>query len=275
VLEIYAVHAGTAVTFAGSNITGGDVGYVTASTGIHSLSGGSENKTTVNITSLAESIDAIVEEGLAPRDNTTDILPAIGGLTFTPGTFYGSTLSIVAGATVTLDAQGDPDAVFFFQAETTMLIGAGCSILLINGAQAQNVNWAIGTTLTVGADAHIEGSIVAGTAIVFGARTVVRGVIVAGTALTFGATTLVDGSVVAGTAVTFGATTQVNGSVVALTSITFGAGNHVTIPADTIPVATPFATPSNSPSSSPDAAPIIGPSAAPISHALHYLRGCG
>jgi hypothetical protein len=252
VLEIYAVHAGTAVTFAGSNITGGDVGYVTTSTGIKSLTGGIEDISNVDLIELAGCIDDIVGEGRAPRPNTTDVLPEIGGLTFTPGTYYGSTVSIVAGATVILDAQGDPNAVFLFQAGTTMLIGAGCSVLLINGAQAENVNWVMGSTLTVGADAIFEGSIVAETAIVFGARTVIRGNIVAGSAITFGATTLVDGSVVAKTAITFGTTTQVNGSVVAVTAITFGTFNHVTVPAD-------------SPSSSPSAAP-IGP-------ARHHLRG--
>jgi hypothetical protein len=65
----------------------------------------------------------------------------------------------------------------FFSSKLThhMRMGAGARIILTDGAKAENVSWALGTTLTVGADMVFEGSILAGTAIVFGAGTVVEG----------------------------------------------------------------------------------------------------
>jgi hypothetical protein len=230
VLENFAVHAGTAITFAASTIVGGDVGAGTAITGGYTLHEG-EVASIVDLTELAADITDVWAAVMAPRDNVTAILiPEIGGVTFTPGTWHLGSISIVADATVTLDGQGDPNSEFLFQADTTMLMGAGAKIILINGAKAENVAWALGTTVTIGADVVFEGSILAGTAIVMGARTVVDGSILAGTATTFGADTVVGGSVVAGSAVTFGTTTVVQGSVVAITAITFGALNSVTVP---------------------------------------------
>ena len=69
---------------------------------------------------------------MAPRDDVTDILlPEIGSLTFTPGTWLSGTMSIIAGATVPLNGEGDPKSVFLFQSITTML--------MINRAKAKNV----------------------------------------------------------------------------------------------------------------------------------------
>jgi hypothetical protein len=246
VLGNYAVHAGTALTFAGSTISGGDVGAGTAIAGGYTLTEG-EVVNIANLTLLAAGMTEVLDTAMAPRDNVTDILvPEIGGLTFTPGTWYSSTITAGAGATVILDGQGDPNSEFLFQSNTTMLMGAGVKIILINGAKAENVAWALGTTLTVGTDALIEGSILAGTVITFGARTVVEGSILAGDSITFGANTVVEGSVMAGAAITFGDTNDVHGSVVAIAAIVFGASNSVTVPN-----ASPSAASSQSPSSSP------------------------
>jgi hypothetical protein len=173
--------------------------------------------------------------GMATRDDVMEIpSPGNGDPAFpgdsiiTAGTWHASTISIAAGKTITLDAQGDPDAVFLFQADTTMLVGAGCEIILLNGAKAENVLWAVGTALSVGEGVDFQGSVVAGTAITFGANTDIRGSILGGAAITFGANTVVDGSVMAGAAITFGTATEVNGSVVAVAAITFGTTSTVT-----------------------------------------------
>jgi hypothetical protein len=68
-----------------------------------------------------------------------------------------------------------------------MAVGAGVKIVLINGAKAENVVWALRTSAVFGANVDFEGSILAGTAIVFGADVKVYGCVVAGTAITFGA----------------------------------------------------------------------------------------
>jgi hypothetical protein len=64
----------------------------------------------------------------------------------TPGT-YGITLG-----PLTLDAAGDPNASWVFQMSTTLtvgLAGAPQSVILINGAQAANVFWQVGSAATI------------------------------------------------------------------------------------------------------------------------------
>jgi hypothetical protein len=67
-----------------------------------------------------------------------------------PGTFA------IQGGDLTLDAGGDPNAVFVFQMATSLTVGGpGAafpqSVLLINGAQAKNVFWQVGSSATINA----------------------------------------------------------------------------------------------------------------------------
>ncbi|OLE50550.1 MAG: hypothetical protein AUG74_22525 [Bacteroidetes bacterium 13_1_20CM_4_60_6] len=66
---------------------------------------------------------------------------------------------------MTLDGGGDPNATFVFQAGST-LTTAG-NIVMINGAQAQNVYWQVGSSATIGAGSRWQGNILALTSIAF------------------------------------------------------------------------------------------------------------
>ncbi len=77
----------------------------------------------------------------------------LGGRTLAPGVYksapgsYGITLG-----PLTLDAQGNPNASWVFQMATTLTVGtpqSNESVLLVNGAQAKNVFWQVGTAATV------------------------------------------------------------------------------------------------------------------------------
>jgi hypothetical protein len=79
----------------------------------------------------------------------------LGNLTLAPGVYKsaGGTFKITSG-NLTLDAQGDPNAVWIFQAPTSLTVGiagpAGArSVILMNGAQAKNVYWYVGTAATI------------------------------------------------------------------------------------------------------------------------------
>lgn len=79
----------------------------------------------------------------------------LGGLTLAPGTYKsaGGTFKITNG-NLTLDAQGNPNAVWVFQAPTSLTVGiagptGAKSVILKNGAQAQNVYWYVGTAATI------------------------------------------------------------------------------------------------------------------------------
>jgi hypothetical protein len=86
----------------------------------------------------------------------------IGGSTRTTGV-YCSGSSIGVTGTLTLDGGGDPNATFVFQAGST-LTTAG-DVILINGAQAKNVYWQVGSSATIGIGSAWKGNIVALTSI--------------------------------------------------------------------------------------------------------------
>jgi hypothetical protein len=74
----------------------------------------------------------------------------LGGQTLAPG-LYTSTSSLgITSGDLTLDAQGDGDAVFIFQMASTLTTTAGRQVLLVNGAKAANVFWQVGTSATLG-----------------------------------------------------------------------------------------------------------------------------
>lgn len=86
---------------------------------------------------------------------------------FAPGV-YQSLTSIMITGDLTLDAQGNPDAVFVFQSSSTIGTAAGAAppgahtrILLVNGAKASNVWWQAGTSATLGTNSEFQGNILA------------------------------------------------------------------------------------------------------------------
>ena len=79
----------------------------------------------------------------------------LGGLTLAPGIYLsaGGSFKITNGDLV-LDAQGNPNAQWFFQAPSSLTVGiagpAGArSVKLINGALAKNVYWYVGSAATI------------------------------------------------------------------------------------------------------------------------------
>jgi uncharacterized repeat protein (TIGR02543 family) len=99
----------------------------------------------------------------------------LGNLTLAPGTYKsaGGSFKITNG-NLTLDAQGNPNAVWVFQAPTSLTVGiagpAGArSVILTNGAQAQNVYWYVGSAATInGAGGGImTGTIIASAGVTF------------------------------------------------------------------------------------------------------------
>jgi len=92
----------------------------------------------------------------------TAIVADLGGTTV-PAGVYCSGSSIGVTGTLTLDGGGDPNATFVFQAGSS-LTTAG-SIVLINGAQAKNVYWQVGSSATIGTASQWKGNILALTSI--------------------------------------------------------------------------------------------------------------
>lgn len=92
----------------------------------------------------------------------------LSGLTLGPGTYTsGSTMMIAVGQTLTLDAGGDPDAVWIFQLGSALTINNGASVVIINGGFSRNVYWQVGSSATVGTAATMLGTILANASITF------------------------------------------------------------------------------------------------------------
>ena len=92
-------------------------------------------------------------------------LPAdVGGRTLAPGVYKAGGGLALTGA-LTLDGQGDPNAVFIVQVGSTLTTAVTSRVNLIGGAQACNVSWQIGSSATLGTSSVFAGNILALTSI--------------------------------------------------------------------------------------------------------------
>ena len=102
----------------------------------------------------------------------TGSAPVLGDNLFYPGVYTSNTSILITGD-LTLDAQGNPDAVFVFQSASTVGTADGSAppalgharILLVNGAKASNVFWQAGTSATLGLYSEWQGNILASASI--------------------------------------------------------------------------------------------------------------
>jgi hypothetical protein len=99
----------------------------------------------------------------------------LGGRTLAPGIYKSAPGSFaIQGGDLTLDAAGDANAVWVFQMASSLTVGGpGAafpqSVLLVNGAQAKNVFWQVGSAATINAagGGTMVGTIISSAAIAF------------------------------------------------------------------------------------------------------------
>src|SRR5580693_9149734 len=105
----------------------------------------------------------------------------LAGQTFSPGVRTASSSLLLSSGSVTLDAQGDPNAVFIFQIGSTLITGSNTSVQLINGAQACNVFWQVGSSATLGTGTRFVGTIMAAQTITANTAATIHGRLLAQT----------------------------------------------------------------------------------------------
>jgi hypothetical protein len=164
--ESHGILAGTQITCITGGLISADVGVSPGNT----LTGFGPCVYT-GVANLANAVAAQAQLDLTTAYNTLAGLPCppanaivadLGGTT-QPAGVYCSAIGINVTGTLTLNGGGDPDAVFVFQAGSS-LITAG-DIVLINGAQAKNVYWQVGSSATLGTASQWQGNILALTSI--------------------------------------------------------------------------------------------------------------
>src|SRR5665648_213818 len=181
----FAVLAGSTITNTGattiSGDAGGDVGLFpgTAFTGQASV-------TLSGAVHLADAVASTAKDDLvtayndaAGRTPVTTIPTELGGTTLDPGVYNSASGTFQITGTLTLDAHGDPDAVFIFQTASTLVTASDSSVSLLNGARFCRVFWQVGSSATLGTSSHFVGHIFALTSIAAQTGATVQGQLLA------------------------------------------------------------------------------------------------
>jgi type VI secretion system secreted protein VgrG len=164
----YAVLAGSAITCTTSASITGDLGIspndassisgpctVTGTTKVGAAAAGAK-------ADLVTAFDTLA--GLACDTILTG--QDLGGLTLTPGVYCFASSAQLTG-TLTLDALGNPNAVFVFQIGSTLTTASSSAVNVINGGSGTScgISWQIGSSATLGTGTAFTGNIVALTSI--------------------------------------------------------------------------------------------------------------
>jgi hypothetical protein len=97
----------------------------------------------------------------------------LGGLTLVPGVYKSASGAFqITGSDLTLDAEGNSDAVWIFQMASALTVGtptAPRSVILVNGAKAGNVYWQVGSAATINSagGGSMAGTIIASAGMTF------------------------------------------------------------------------------------------------------------
>ncbi len=162
----YSVLGGQAVTNTGPSVLGGDLGVHPgdAITGFPPGTVGGATHAGDASALQAQSDLVVAYDDAAGRATDVDIAGDLVGQTLTGGV-YTSSGPIAVSGTLTLDAEDDPTSTFIFQVASTLITASASDIVLLNGAQACNVFWQVGSSATLGTDSDFTGTIMALTSI--------------------------------------------------------------------------------------------------------------
>ena len=183
----FAVLGSTTITNTGptviSGTAGADIGLAPGSSFT-----GSTTVITSGVQHIADTTATTAQTDLVTAYNavaasapTVLASPELASHVITPGTYSTGAGSFANSGALTLDAQGAADAVFIFQASTTLITSAGSTMTLTNGAQACNVYWNVGSSATLGTNSTFVGHIYALTSITANTGANVQGQLLART----------------------------------------------------------------------------------------------
>nr|MBA2767637.1 DUF3494 domain-containing protein [Sporichthyaceae bacterium] len=162
----FAVLAGSTVTNTGPSTISGDLG-VSPGTAVVGFPPGTVINGTIHaadaVAAQAQADVTVAYNDAAGRAPSANVSADLGGQTLVSGVYRGGALGLTG--TLNLDAAGDPNAVFIFQAASTLITASASRVSLINGAQACNVYWQVGSSATLGTNSVFAGTILALTSV--------------------------------------------------------------------------------------------------------------
>jgi hypothetical protein len=166
----FGVLAGSAVSNTGSSvIITGDLGVSPGTAvsgfppGIVTAPGTIHNSDAVALQAQADlttAYNALAGQSVTKTLTGTDL----GGLTLVPGVYFFATSAQLTG-TLTLDAQGLPNASWVFQIGSTLTTASNSVVSIINPGANDSLFWQVGSSATIGTTTDFEGNIVALTSI--------------------------------------------------------------------------------------------------------------
>jgi hypothetical protein len=109
---------------------------------------------------------AYLDAVAAVRGTPAPISGNVNGLTLVPGLYEsGTSIELSPGGILYLDAMGDVNGVFVIRSATSITTSATSDVILTNGAKAANVFWSAGSSVTLGTNSKMKGTIIASTSI--------------------------------------------------------------------------------------------------------------
>src|SRR6202050_697790 len=187
----FSVLAGSTVTNTGPTTMFGDLGLYpgTSVTRAPPVPGQPHVDDQVAIEAKNALTTAYTNAETRPPNGSAGTEPA--GQAFSPGLHNASESLLLSSGSVTLNAEGDPNAVFIFKIGSTLITGSNTSVSLINGAQACNVFWQVGSSATLGTGTRFVGTVMAAASITANTAATIHGRLLAQTA----AVTLEDNTI--------------------------------------------------------------------------------
>jgi LPXTG-motif cell wall-anchored protein len=271
----FAVVGGSTVTNTGPSVISGDLG-VSPGSAVTGFPPGTVIDGVIHAADAeagqAQAAVVTAYNDAAGRATTATITADLGGQTLVSGVYTGGSVGLTG--TLTLDAQDDPNAVFIFQASSTLLVAGSSQVSLINGAQACNVFWQVGSSATIGTGAAFAGNVLALTSVTAQTGATVSGRLFARNgAVTLDTNTITRPGCTIAPIATTTTTTEVASTTTEMAPTTTEAGGGPTTDTDTptttdsggsttvAPGTAPATTPTTPPASTPLTIPATGSTA--------------
>ncbi len=181
----FAVIAASTITNTGTTQIGGTAG---GNIGLHpgTIFTGQTSATISGSVNLADAVALTAKNDLQVAYNdaigrtpTDRIGTELGGTIIKPGVYDSADGTFQLTGTLTLDGEGNPNAVFIFKTASTLITASGSNIVLINGATSCNTYWVVGSSATLGTNSSFVGQLMAQASITANTGATVQGKLLA------------------------------------------------------------------------------------------------